>query len=144
MIVTLALLIGVLYAVGSYLILQRSLSRIVIGLAILGHGANLLLLAAGGPAGDVPIAGGDPATTADPLPQALALTAIVITFGVSGFLLAMSYRSWRQRRDDVVEDDVEDRRIARVRALLDLSDEERAARAEADGSSPEEHGEGAP
>lgn len=144
MIVTLALLIGVLYAVGSYLILQRSLSRIVIGLAILGHGANLLLLAAGGPAGDVPIAGGDPATTADPLPQALALTAIVITFGVSGFLLAMSYRSWRQRRDDVVEDDVEDRRIARVRALLDLSDEERAARAEADSSSPEEHGEGAP
>jgi multicomponent Na+:H+ antiporter subunit C len=145
-IVTLALLIGVLYAVGSYLILQRSLSRIVIGLAMLGHGANLLLLAAGGPAGNVPIAGSDPATTADPLPQALALTAIVITFGVSGFLLAMSYRSWRQRRDDVVEDDIEDRRIARARALLDLSDEERAARAdaEANGPSSAEHGEGAP
>jgi multicomponent Na+:H+ antiporter subunit C len=106
--------IAVLYAVGTYLLLQRSLSRIVIGLAVLGHGANLLLLAAGGRAGAVPVAGADPATTADPLPQALALTAIVITFGVSGFLLALAYRSWRQGEDDAVEDDIEDRRIARA------------------------------
>ncbi len=108
----LAVTIGVLYGVGTWLLLQRSLSRIVIGLAALGHGANLLLLSAGGRAGGVPMAGADPATTADPLPQALALTAIVITFGVSGFLLALAYRSWRQREDDLVEDDVEDRRIA--------------------------------
>lgn len=108
----LAVTIGVLYGVGTWLLLQRSLSRIVIGLAALGHGANLLLLSAGGRAGGVPMAGADPATTADPLPQALALTAIVITFGVSGFLLALAYRSWRQRDDDLVEDDIEDRRIA--------------------------------
>ena len=108
----LAVTVGILYAIGAYLMMQRSLSRIVIGLAVLGHGANLLLLAAGGRAGDVPVAGADPATTADPLPQALALTAIVITFGVSGFLLAMAYRSWRQGEDDAVEDDIEDRRIA--------------------------------
>lgn len=108
----LAVTVGVLYGVGTWLLLQRSLSRIVIGLAALGHGANLLLLSAGGRAGGVPVAGADPATTADPLPQALALTAIVITFGVSGFLLALAYRSWRQREDDLVEDDVEDRRIA--------------------------------
>ena len=76
------------------------------------NGANLLLLAAGGRAGDPPLAGADPATTADPLPQALALTAIVITFGVSAFLLALAYRSWLQRHDDEVENDVEDRRIA--------------------------------
>ena len=111
--------IAVLYGVGVWLLLQRSLSRIVIGLAVLGHGANLLLLAAGGPPGSPPVAGADPATTADPLPQALALTAIVITFGVSAFLLALAYRSWVQRRDDEVEDDVEDRRIARMRRRLD-------------------------
>lgn len=112
MILTLVVVIGVLYGVGVWLLLQRSLSRIVIGLAVLGHGANLLLLAAGGRAGDPPLAGADPATTADPLPQALALTAIVITFGVSAFLLSMAHRSWLQRHDDEVEDDLEDRRIA--------------------------------
>ncbi len=115
----LAVTIGVLYGVGTWLLLQRSLSRIVIGLAALGHGANLLLLSAGGRAGGVPMAGADPATTADPLPQALALTAIVITFGVSGFLLALAYRSWRQREDDAVEDDIEDRRIAVAAQRLD-------------------------
>ena len=84
---TIALLIGVLYTVGTYLLLQRTLTRVVLGLSLLGHGANLLLLQAGGPAGLVPFVTGDSdavvGTTADPLPQALALTAIVITFGVS-------------------------------------------------------------
>ena len=127
----LALTIGVLYSAGVYLLLQRSLSRIVIGLAILGHAANLLLLAVGGPAGDPPVAGADVATTADPLPQALALTAIVITFGVSAFLMALAYRSWLQREDDEVEDDVEDRRIAAMRAALDR-DRRRSAEAGAD------------
>ena len=121
----LALTIGVLYGAGVWLLLQRSLSRIVIGLAMIGHGANLLLLSAGGPAGDPPVAGADPATTADPLPQALALTAIVITFGVSAFLLALAYRSWLQRRDDEVEDDVEDQRIARIQARIDRDKERR-------------------
>lgn len=119
MTIVLALTVAVLYGVGSYLILQRSLSGIVIGLAVLGHGANLMLLNAGGLAGGVPLAGADPAVTADPLPQALALTAIVITFGVSGLLLALAYRSWLQRRDDIVEDDLEDRRIAAARKRLD-------------------------
>lgn len=120
MILVLALTVGALYAVGSYLILQRSLSRIVIGLAILGHGANLLLLAAGGRAGAAPFVGGEgTGATADPLPQALALTAVVITFGVSAFLLALAYRSWLQTRNDVVEDDIEDRRIAAARRRLD-------------------------
>jgi multicomponent Na+:H+ antiporter subunit C len=123
-ILVLAVTIAVLYGVGVWLLLQRSLSRIVIGLALLGHGANLLLLAAGGGSGNPPMAGADPATTADPLPQALALTAIVITFGVSAFLLAMSYRSWMQRQDDEVEDDLEDRRIAETRRLLDEAHED--------------------
>ncbi len=113
MIAVLALVVGVLYAVGTYLLLQRNLTQIVIGLAIMGHGANLLLLAAGGSAGRAPIVGGGPGPVSDPLPQALALTAIVITFGVAAFLLALAYRSWLLRHDDEVEDDVEDRRIAR-------------------------------
>lgn len=130
MIVVLAVTIGFLYAVGAYLILQRTLSRIVIGIAILGHGANLLLLTAGGSAGGVPIAGSDPTTTSDPLPQALALTAVVITFGVTAFLLALAYRSWLQRRDDLVEDDVEDRRIAAKRRQLDAERAEAVAESE--------------
>lgn len=109
-----ALVIGVLYAVGTYLLLQRTLTRIVIGLAIMGHGANLLLLAAGGSPGEPPlIVDGVPTEAyADPLPQALALTAIVITFGVMAFLLALAYRSWTTTHDDEVEDDLEDRRLA--------------------------------
>lgn len=113
--VVLAIAAGVLYAAGTYLILQRTLTRIILGIALMGHGANLLLMLAGGRAGAPPFVGTSPPPFADPLPQALALTAIVITFGVMGFLLALAYRSWVVRRDDEVEDDVEDRRIARLR-----------------------------
>jgi multicomponent Na+:H+ antiporter subunit C len=116
MIVAMAITVAVLYGAGTYLLLQRNLSRIVIGLAVLGHGANLLLLLAGGRAGRAPIVGEGSGPAADPLPQALALTAIVITFGVSAFLLALAYRSWMLNRSDEVEDDVEDRRIAETAA----------------------------
>ena len=113
MTVTLALTVGALFAFGTYLLLQRTLTRVVIGLGLMGHGANLLLLLAGGRAGDAPFVSDDgpPAAAADPLPQALALTAIVITFGVTAFLLALAYRSWQHTHDDDVEDDPEDRRI---------------------------------
>jgi multicomponent Na+:H+ antiporter subunit C len=121
---TLALLIGVLYTVGTYLLLQRTLTRIVIGLALLSHGANLLLLQAGGGGGRVPFVGPDSAaelaTTSDPLPQAMVLTAIVITFGVSAFLLALAYRSWVLTQEDEVQDDVEDRRVMRLRREEEL------------------------
>lgn len=116
MILVLVLTVGVLYGCGVYLMLQRNLSRIVIGLAMVGHGANLLLLLAGGRAGEAPITSDGVGTFADPLPQALALTAIVITFGVSAFLLTLAYRSWLLNRSDEVEDDVEDRRIADLAA----------------------------
>ncbi len=119
---SLALCIGVLYTVGTYLLLQRTLTRVVIGLGLLAHGANLLLLQAGGPVGDPPFVGPDGAGgtagvlggTADPLPQAMVLTAIVIAFGVSAFLLALAYRSWTLTGEDEVQDDVEDRRISRL------------------------------
>ncbi|MFP5224771.1 MAG: Na(+)/H(+) antiporter subunit C [Actinomycetota bacterium] len=119
-----ALLIGVLYAVGTYLILQRTLTRIIVGLALMGHGANLLLLLAGGREGAAPLIGSaDPTAMSDPLPQALALTAIVIAFGVTAFLLTLAYRSWQLTHEDEVEDDLEDRRIARTIAA-GRSDEE--------------------
>jgi multicomponent Na+:H+ antiporter subunit C len=113
---SLALLIGVLYAVGTYLLLQRTLTRVVLGLGMLTHGANLLLLTSGGSAGAVPFVGGTDGDagsgTADPLPQAMVLTAIVIAFGVTAFLLALAFRSWQLTGQDLVQDDVEDRRIA--------------------------------
>lgn len=114
MTLAIAVTVGGLYAVGTYLLLQRTLTRIVLGLAMMAHGANLLLLLAGGRAGVAPIVGAEDGQPSDPIPQALALTAIVITFGVTAFLLALAYRSWVQRREDEVEDDVEDRRIARL------------------------------
>lgn len=112
--VLLALAAAFLFAAGTYLLLQRRLSRILIGVGLVGHGSNILLLTSGTGRGVAPIIGtADPSEFADPLPQALALTSIVITFGVTAFLLALGYRSWRITHDDVVEDDVEDAYIAR-------------------------------
>ena len=113
-----------LFAIGTYLVLQRKLSRIIIGLGLLTHGANVLLITAGR-RGDPPIVGtGDAASFADPLPQALVLTAIVITFAVTALLLAMAYRSWMLTRDDEVEDDVGDRAIARDTADVEQPTED--------------------
>lgn len=103
---------ALLFALGTYLLLQRKLSRIIIGLGLLGHGANLLLVNSGR-RGLPPLIGGDDADFADPLPQALVLTAIVISFGVTALLLALAYRSWMLTDDDEVADDVEDRSVAR-------------------------------
>ncbi len=113
--IVLALIVSALFSVGVYLLLQRTLPRIILGLGILGHAANPLLLIVGGRAGFAPIIGTYPEgqPVADPIPQALALTAIVISFGITAFLLAIAYRSWVLTHDDEVEDDVEDRRIAR-------------------------------
>ena len=118
-VLALALTVAVLYAAGTYLLFQRNLSRIVIGLALLTHGANLLLLLAGGRAGRPPIVGAEGGPAADPVPQALALTAIV-----TAFLLALAYRSWLLTRSDEVEDDVEDVRIATMTALREREAEE--------------------
>jgi multicomponent Na+:H+ antiporter subunit C len=111
-----ALTVGGLYAVGFFLLLQRSLMRVLIGVVVLGHGTNLLLQLVGGPPGRAPIIGqAPPDTFADPLPQALALTAVVITFALTTFLLALGYRSFTLIGHDEVQDDVEDRRIGRRR-----------------------------
>jgi multicomponent Na+:H+ antiporter subunit C len=113
----LAAVAAALFATGSYLLLQRKLSRIIVGLGLLTHGANVLLITAGQRGRPALIGRGDPATFADPLPQALALTAIVITFGVTSLLLALAYRSWLLTHDDDVQDDVADRAVARRLAV---------------------------
>jgi multicomponent Na+:H+ antiporter subunit C len=115
-----------LFGIGTYLLLQRKLSRIIIGLGLLTHGANLLLITAGD-RGRPPVIGeGSPEDFADPLPQALALTAIVITFGVTILLLALAYRSWLLTRDDEVQDDVGDRAIGRSDVVEDeVADQEK-------------------
>jgi multicomponent Na+:H+ antiporter subunit C len=109
--IVLALLIGVLTTVGTLLVLQHTLTRIVLGLGLLANAANLLVLAAGGPPAEAPIIGRD-GPFADPVPQALVLTSIVIGLAITTFLLAVAYRSWTIDGNDQVEDDIEDRRLA--------------------------------
>jgi len=101
-----AVIVGLLAAGGTFLILQRGIVRTALGFVLLGHSATTLMIAAGG-AGTraVPFAGAG-ALAADPLPQAFALTAIVISFGITAFLLALAFRS----RDVHGSDDLEDGR----------------------------------
>lgn len=131
MTVVLAATAAVLFGCGTFLLLQRQLTRVLVGLALLSHGANLLIVLAAGPPGEPTFVGeGRRSALLDPLPQAFVLTAIVITFGVTSFLLALAYRSWQLTGDDEVQDDVEDRLIAtRWSAAEELADAEEAAAA---------------
>jgi multicomponent Na+:H+ antiporter subunit C len=90
----LAVVAGVLYATGLYLMLRRRLAQVIVGLGLLAHGSNVLIFtAAGVTRGAPPVipAGGVPAASfADPVPQSLILTAIVIGFGVLAFSLVLA------------------------------------------------------
>ncbi|ROP63827.1 multisubunit Na+/H+ antiporter MnhC subunit [Curtobacterium sp. PhB130] len=126
MTITLVLVIAmaVLFAAGVYLLLERSLTRMLLGFLLLGNALNLLLLVMSGAAGDPPIGKSSKGIT-DPLPQAFALTAIVITFAVSAFLLALIHRSWTLSRADEVEVDEADVAIRRERSAADAEEESR-------------------
>jgi multicomponent Na+:H+ antiporter subunit C len=89
---TAAIAAGILVAAGVYMIFQRGLVRITIGFVLLGHAANVIVVAAGGMGlRGVPLVGsGEVAGMADPLPQAFVLTAIVITFGITVYLLGLA------------------------------------------------------
>lgn len=107
----LVIIVGVLFAAGVTLLLERNLTRVILGITLLSNGVNLLILL-GGAYGGPPIVGVTPEPRmSDPLTQAMILTAIVITLGMTAFLLAMAYRSWLLNGHDDVQDDVEDRRI---------------------------------
>jgi multicomponent Na+:H+ antiporter subunit C len=111
---TLLTVMGALYACGIYLIMERSLTRVLLGLMLLANATNLLILATGGYAGLAPMFSQDtdPRDYNDPLPQALILTSIVISFAVTAFMLGIIYRSWVLARQDEIQDDVEDIRVA--------------------------------
>jgi multicomponent Na+:H+ antiporter subunit C len=105
----LIVIMAVLFACGVYAMLERSLTRVLIGFLLLGNATNLLLLIMMGQPGRAAFFGGAPeGEISDPLPQALTLTAIVITFAISAFLLALIYRSWQLGQADTVTDDEAD------------------------------------
>ncbi|MCP9271979.1 Na(+)/H(+) antiporter subunit C [Mycolicibacterium arenosum] len=115
-------LIGGLTSAGVYLLLERTLTRMLLGLLLIGNAVNLLILTAGGPAGNPPVRGRTSAgetATSDPLAQGMILTAIVITMGVAAFVLALTYRSYRLNSDEDVDDDVEDTRVKTESTTLD-------------------------
>ena len=128
MTILLAATAAFLFSVGTYLVLQRKLSRIILGLGLLTHGANILIITSGHRGLPALIGSGPADAFSDPLPQALALTAIVITFAVTTLLLALAYRSWLLTDDDEVQDDIADRAVARGDfASKDLLDQELSA-----------------
>ncbi len=95
------LVIGILFMAATYLILSRSILKIILGTGLLSHGAHLLILTMGGLGGNSPPVIADGVTNyADPLPQALILTAIVISFGVTAFILVLAYRTYAEHQTD--------------------------------------------
>jgi multicomponent Na+:H+ antiporter subunit C len=96
----LAVVLGLLVALGTFLVLRRDVVRVVWGVTIISQSANVYLITMGGVnvGGSIPIvgAGADPATVTDPLVQALVLTAIVIGFGTTAFALVLTYRVYEE------------------------------------------------
>jgi multicomponent Na+:H+ antiporter subunit C len=103
--ILMAFVIGILFMSATYLMLSKSLLRIIIGTGFLSHGAHLLILTMGGlKRGSAPLLGEHAEHYTDPLPQALILTAIVISFGVTAFFLVLAYRSYQELGTDNVEE----------------------------------------
>lgn len=100
MILITALTIGLIFAVGIFMLLGRELKSIVMGIFLISHGANLTIIAASGsPIGKIPpvlVDGRMSGAEVDPLPQALILTAIVIGFAVQAFVLTLLVMTWRR------------------------------------------------
>lgn len=112
----LALAVGVMYATGLYMMLRRSFVKLIIGLALIGHGANLLIwTSAGIVRGEPPLIEPgqtelaidpaiDPEATADPLPFALILTAIVISFAIVSYTIVLVKRTYQEVGTDDLDD----------------------------------------
>ncbi|MFC4126150.1 Na(+)/H(+) antiporter subunit C [Nocardia rhizosphaerae] len=119
----LLIVIGVLTACGVYLLLERVVSKMLLGLILVSNAANLLILTVGGgPDGKSPIVTGSGTSTAgmaDPLAQAMVLTAIVITMGLAAFVLALAYRAYMLTTTEDVSNDPEDAQIAAKREQED-------------------------
>ncbi|MFD4457306.1 Na(+)/H(+) antiporter subunit C [Nocardia sp. NPDC058480] len=119
---TVLVTIGVLTACGVYLLLERVVSKMLLGMILLGNAVNLLILTMGGPDGKPPILGSSdtsPDGMADPLAQAMVLTAIVITMGLAAFVLALAYRAYMLTTTEDVANDPEDAQVAARRERED-------------------------
>ncbi|WP_283614122.1 Na(+)/H(+) antiporter subunit C [Mycolicibacterium poriferae] len=107
--------IGAMLSCGVYLVLDRSLTRMLLGVLLISNAVNLLLLITAGPSGNPPVRGRTVLgreITADPLAQAMILTAIVITMGVAAFMLALAYRSYQLTTAEEIGRDPEDVAVA--------------------------------
>jgi|SRR5699024_1911983 len=99
------ILIGILVAVATYLILSKNMIRIILGSSLLSHAAHLLIMTMGGlKNGNVPLLTSE-GPYVDALPQALILTAIVISFGVTAFLLVIVYRSHQESKTEETQEE---------------------------------------
>jgi len=99
------ILTGVLVTVATYLILSRSLIRVILGTAILSHAAHLLIMTMGGlKNGSVPILSEGDGQFVDALPQALILTSIVISFAVTAVSLVLAYRAYQETGTDKLDE----------------------------------------
>ncbi|WLR49919.1 Na(+)/H(+) antiporter subunit C [Bacillus tianshenii] len=95
---------GVLFTMGVYMLLQKQILRIIIGTGLISHGAHLLILTMGKlKTGAPPIIVEGVEKYTDPLPQALILTSIVISFGVTSYLLVLAYRTYKTNKTDNME-----------------------------------------
>jgi multicomponent K+:H+ antiporter subunit C len=100
--------IGVLVAAGTWLVLRERSFSVVLGLTLLSYATNLFIFVGGRLGAEAPplvLDGVDPGTVADPLPQALVLTAIVIGFGTTAYLVALALRAVAEGGDDKVDGD---------------------------------------
>lgn len=130
--VTLVVVSSVLIGTGAYLFLSRSMVRALMGFLLMGNGINLIFIMGSGSAGSPPIVGAsEEGSMVDPVPQALVLTAIVITLAMTAFVLSLAHRSWQLGRQDLVDDDTESARI-HARAEADDIGDDRSAKERAD------------
>jgi len=103
--ILMSVVVGIIFSVAVYLILSRRLLRVILGTLILSHGIHLLLLTMSGlQRGASPLLKLDAESYTDPLPQALILTSIVISFGVTSFLLVLAYQTYKRHETDDLED----------------------------------------
>lgn len=119
--------VGLMFSCGVYLLLERSVTRVLLGVLLMGNAVNLLLLTAGGADGE-PVFFRSSSTNggfADPLAQAMILTAIVITMGLAAFVLALGYRAFTLSTQDRIADDPEDAKVG-DRTVADAPDRDRS------------------
>lgn len=92
---------GILFSVGTYLLLSKNLLQMILGISVFSHAAHLMLLAVNGlKKGAAPLLGEEAASYTDPVPQALILTSIVISFALTAFALVLGYRTYVERGFD--------------------------------------------